>query len=226
MSSFFPAVVDKFLAAGSFEYFVSKEGHSKLARRAQPTEVENPNFKLHNFSFLNWRGDVTNRPLRKKVDSSKRKLEKKQGGKQQSEKGPKRQKKEKKDKPGWMFEEPSADKLKEPRSWNGTQWYWCSKKTGGKCSGQYRAHKPSQCKGTESKKGISSSSSGGSLLSTFCGMKSKNEKRAQDFLGVNGETCWILITDHFSQMKHGATRAGLLESEDVPSDAHSSLSIA
>eukprot|EP00980_Cylindrotheca_fusiformis_P025376 scaffold13535_cov117-Cylindrotheca_fusiformis.AAC.2 len=41
---------------------------------------------------------------------------------------------------------------------------------------------------------------------SFAGMKSKNEERAQDFLGVNGETCWILVTDHFSRMKHGATR--------------------
>ena len=57
-------------------------------------------------------------------------------------------KKEKKEKPSWMFVKPDDSKLKEPREWNGTNWYWCSKETGGKCDGQYRAHTPSACRGT------------------------------------------------------------------------------
>jgi len=27
-----------------------------------------------------------------------------------------------------------------------------------------------------------------------------------DYIGLNGETSWILVTDHFSRMKHGDTR--------------------
>ena len=46
-----------------------------------------------------------------------------------------------------MFNEPLADKLNEPRMWNGKPWHWCSPKTGGKCKGAYRRHKPSKCKG-------------------------------------------------------------------------------
>lgn len=41
---------------------------------------------------------------------------------------------------------------------------------------------------------------------SFAGAKSKNENRATDFVGFNGETCWILVSDHFSRMKHGDTR--------------------
>ena len=56
------------------------------------------------------------------------------------------------DLPDWMFKEPPADKLKEPREYNGKPWYYCSKKTGGRCEpGQYRRHKPSDCKGQAKK---------------------------------------------------------------------------
>eukprot|EP00980_Cylindrotheca_fusiformis_P023713 scaffold10840_cov59-Cylindrotheca_fusiformis.AAC.1 len=58
--------------------------------------------------------------LKEKVDSSKRKIDSKQEGEQQTGRGSKRQKKEK---PEWMFEEPSEDRLREPGSWmepNGT----------------------------------------------------------------------------------------------------------
>lgn len=41
---------------------------------------------------------------------------------------------------------------------------------------------------------------------SFAGQKSKNNERASDFVGLNGETCWILVSDHFSRMKHGSTR--------------------
>jgi hypothetical protein len=41
---------------------------------------------------------------------------------------------------------------------------------------------------------------------SFSGTKSKNEERQRDYKGLNGETCWILVTDHFSRMKHGDTR--------------------
>ena len=58
-----------------------------------------------------------------------------------------------KKKPDWMFQRPSDENLRKAREWNGTNWHWCSKETGGKCDPpQYRAHKPSQCKGTAGKK--------------------------------------------------------------------------
>ena len=71
-------------------------------------------------------------------------------------------------KPSWMCEEPSADKLNEPRMWNGKPWHWCSAKTGGKCNGAHRRHKPSQCKGVA-----------GSKRNTASKSQEKNEKEAQ-----------------------------------------------
>jgi hypothetical protein len=50
-------------------------------------------------------------------------------------------------KPAWVFEEPSADKLLKPKMWGDKMWYYCSKKTGGKCAGQYCRHKPLECEG-------------------------------------------------------------------------------
>jgi len=64
-------------------------------------------------------------------------------------------KKQRLDKPEWMSKEPEAQDLHEPREWNGAKWYYCCTKTGGKCDGVYRVHKPSECKGTAHKKGKS-----------------------------------------------------------------------
>jgi hypothetical protein len=41
---------------------------------------------------------------------------------------------------------------------------------------------------------------------SFSGTRSKNEERVKDYVGFNGETCWILVSDHFSRQKHGDTR--------------------
>ena len=41
---------------------------------------------------------------------------------------------------------------------------------------------------------------------SFSGTKSKNEERAQDYEGINGETSWILISDHFTRHLTGDTR--------------------
>ena len=35
---------------------------------------------------------------------------------------------------------------------------------------------------------------------------SKDSTQKSDYEGINGKTCWILITDHFTGMKHGDTR--------------------
>lgn len=51
------------------------------------------------------------------------------------------------EKPSWFFKEPKADELRKPKIWNDKSWYFCSPKTGGKCDGQYRRHKPSDCEG-------------------------------------------------------------------------------
>ena len=41
---------------------------------------------------------------------------------------------------------------------------------------------------------------------SFAGVASKNSKRRVDYAGLHGETCWILVTDHFTGMKHGDSR--------------------
>ena len=51
------------------------------------------------------------------------------------------------EKPSWFFKEPSSEELQKPKFWNNRNWYWCSPKTGGKCEGIFRAHKPSDCEG-------------------------------------------------------------------------------
>ena len=67
--------------------------------------------------------------------------------------GPPKSRKERKEKPAWMFVKPKPEDLHKSRKWNGTDWYWCGSDTGGKCEpAQYRAHKPSKCKGTASRK--------------------------------------------------------------------------
>jgi hypothetical protein len=49
--------------------------------------------------------------------------------------------------PDWFWKELSEDKLRKPKLWGDKTWYYCSPKTGGKCNGQYRCHKPSDCEG-------------------------------------------------------------------------------
>jgi hypothetical protein len=73
---------------------------------------------------------------------------------QKAKKGPtkgKFNKKQRLDKPEWMSKEPDGQDLHKPREWNGAKWYYCCAKTGGKCDGVYRMHKPSECKGTARK---------------------------------------------------------------------------
>ena len=38
--------------------------------------------------------------------------------------------------------------MMKPKDWNNGKWHWCSKDTGGKCHGNWRKHKPTDCKGT------------------------------------------------------------------------------
>ena len=64
------------------------------------------------------------------------------------EKAKKKPKKEKKADPAWLANKikPQGD-LTKPRMHRDKAWYWCSPETGGKCSGAWRRHKPSECKG-------------------------------------------------------------------------------
>ena len=56
------------------------------------------------------------------------------------------------DKPQWMFQRPRDEDLRKPRTWNGSQWWYCHPDTGGKYSGVYRVHKPHKCRGTAKKR--------------------------------------------------------------------------
>ena len=40
---------------------------------------------------------------------------------------------------------------------------------------------------------------------SFSGVRSKNTGQRKDYVGINGETCWILITDHHTGMQYGLT---------------------
>ena len=40
---------------------------------------------------------------------------------------------------------------------------------------------------------------------SFSGVKSKNTGCRKDYVGINGETCWVLITDHHTGMQYGKT---------------------
>lgn len=41
------------------------------------------------------------------------------------------------------------DDVNKVVNWRGRPWYWCSKETGGKCEGKWRAHSPKECKGKD-----------------------------------------------------------------------------
>ena len=40
---------------------------------------------------------------------------------------------------------------------------------------------------------------------SFAGINSENSDQREDFEGINGETAWVLVTDHFTGMMHGDT---------------------
>jgi hypothetical protein len=110
--------------------------------------------------------------LESRVDELKKKLNryKKQDGSDtkttpsnQSEGGGKQY--QKKEKPAWLKQnlKPSNADLRKPKNWNGRDWWWCGPETGGKCNpGQYRAHKPSECRGHAGNKKRKTDHKGGS----------------------------------------------------------------
>ena len=60
--------------------------------------------------------------------------------------------------------------------------------------------------GPNSTKSATTPFQGLSIDFAFSGTKSKNEERRLDYEGLNGETCYVLITDHATGMKIGDTR--------------------
>jgi hypothetical protein len=42
----------------------------------------------------------------------------------------------------WFNKEPASCDLHKSKLWKGKECWWCSPKTGGKCTGQHRRHKP------------------------------------------------------------------------------------
>ena len=82
----------------------------------------------------------------KKTRGTKRK---KKGSESEGETPEKKtEKRTQREKPQWMHQRPAEPDLRKPRTWNGAQWWYCHKDTGGKCDGVYRIHKPQDCKGT------------------------------------------------------------------------------
>jgi hypothetical protein len=51
------------------------------------------------------------------------------------------------EKPAWFSKEPKEEDLHKSKVWNNKTWWFCSDKTGGKCDGKYRIHKPTECEG-------------------------------------------------------------------------------
>ena len=87
-----------------------------------------------------------------KLKNRKRKPDKKSESKAKKSANSKRKstkpgKKQQQEKPEWMHTRPEEKDLHKPRVWNGKDWWYCHPDTGGKCEGEYRRHKPSQCEG-------------------------------------------------------------------------------
>ena len=55
--------------------------------------------------------------------------------------------KDQKARPDWFSKPPKTEDLKKPKKWNNREWWYCCEKTGGKCTGNWRRHKPSECEG-------------------------------------------------------------------------------
>ena len=62
---------------------------------------------------------------------------------------PKRQMSVKKHKPKWLVHNETPSDVNESRQWNNHMWYYCFKKSRGKCNSKWRQHQPSKCEGLE-----------------------------------------------------------------------------
>ena len=72
------------------------------------------------------------------------------------------------------------------------------------CPTCIRAKQTKEPAGTNTMRQATIPYQGLSIDFSFSGTQSNDKERAKDFVGFNGETAWILVTDHYSRMKHGA----------------------
>ena len=87
--------------------------------------------------------------LKAELSEVKRKSHRKRLGKNDSAPLEKRRKKNDKPLPAWMHDKP--DDPAKVITYNEKSWWWCSKENGGQCTGdkghgQYRRHKPNDCR--------------------------------------------------------------------------------
>ena len=74
------------------------------------------------------------------------------------------------------------------------------------CPTCIQAKQSKEPKGKNSTRKATKPYEGLSIDFSFSGTRSKDDNRRKDFEGMNGETCYVMITDHFTGMKHGDTR--------------------
>ncbi|KAG7343608.1 reverse transcriptase RNA-dependent DNA polymerase [Nitzschia inconspicua] len=74
------------------------------------------------------------------------------------------------------------------------------------CPTCIRAKQTKESAGTHSTRTATQPFQGLSIDFSFAGVRSKDVERKKDFTGLNGETCWILVTDHFTRAVFGDTR--------------------
>ncbi|KAG7369542.1 reverse transcriptase RNA-dependent DNA polymerase [Nitzschia inconspicua] len=74
------------------------------------------------------------------------------------------------------------------------------------CPTCIRAKQTKESAGAHSTRTATQPFQGLSIDFSFAGVRSKDVERKKDFTGLNGETCWILVTDHFTRAVFGDTR--------------------
>jgi hypothetical protein len=74
------------------------------------------------------------------------------------------------------------------------------------CPACLAAKMKNRAKGSESSRKATQPFQGFSIDFAFAGQRSKDKNTAVDFVGHGGETCYILLTDHFTEKLCGATR--------------------
>ncbi|KAG7344102.1 reverse transcriptase RNA-dependent DNA polymerase [Nitzschia inconspicua] len=74
------------------------------------------------------------------------------------------------------------------------------------CPTCIRAKQTKESSGAHSNRAATQPFQGHSIDFSFAGVRSKDVDRKKDFTGLNGETCWVLVTDHFTRAVFGDTR--------------------
>ena len=74
-----------------------------------------------------------------------------------------------------------------------------------KCSTCIKVKMTKTAPGPNSTKRAVCHGQGLSIDFSFSGVKSKHTGRPKDYVGINGETCWVLITNHHTGISYGKT---------------------